>query len=79
MKLKNNIAISESGFIFNPTTGDSFEVNSIGKSILEFLKNEKTEKEIIEYIILEYNITNIFAERYIIEFLKDVKEGGFLE
>ena len=40
MKLKDNIAVSESGFIFNPTTGDSYTANEIGLEIIKCLKEE---------------------------------------
>jgi len=38
MKLKNNIAISETGFVFDPNSGDSYSLNTIGKEILEMVK-----------------------------------------
>ena len=41
MKLKKNIATSEAGLIFNPGTGDSFSVNSIGSEILAMLKGKQ--------------------------------------
>ena len=33
MKIKTNIALSDSGFLFNPSTGDSYSVNPIGQEI----------------------------------------------
>jgi len=47
VKLKKNIALSESGFIFDPSTGDSFSVNGTGLKILEYLKSGRTESEIV--------------------------------
>jgi hypothetical protein len=47
VKLKKNIALSESGFIFDPATGDSFSVNVTGLKILEYLKSGLTESEIV--------------------------------
>jgi len=47
VKLKKNIALSESGFIFDPATGDSFSVNGTGLKILEYLKSGLTESEIV--------------------------------
>jgi len=41
IKLKNNIAVSNSGFVFNPTTGDSFSVNPIGEFMIQLLKEGK--------------------------------------
>jgi len=48
IKLKKNIALSESGFIFDPSTGDSFSVNGTGLKILEFLKTGYDETFITE-------------------------------
>ena len=41
MKLKKNIAISETGFIFNPSSGDSYSTNPIGLEIINLMKNNK--------------------------------------
>lgn len=54
MKIKKNVAISESGFIFNPTTGDSFSTNPIGLEIIRMLKDEKSKDEIRKTILGKY-------------------------
>lgn len=54
MKIKKNVAISESGFIFNPTTGDSFSTNPIGLEIIRMLKEEKSKDEIRKSILGKY-------------------------
>ncbi|MCF8430004.1 MAG: PqqD family protein [Bacteroidia bacterium] len=54
MKIKKNVAISESGFIFNPTTGDSFSTNPIGLEIIRMLKEEKSKDEIRKFILSKY-------------------------
>jgi hypothetical protein len=54
MKIKKNVAISESGFIFNPTTGDSFSTNPIGLEIIRMLKDEKSKDEIRKAILGKY-------------------------
>jgi hypothetical protein len=41
IKIKNNVAVSDSGFIFNPDTGESFTVNPIGVEIIKLLKEGK--------------------------------------
>ncbi len=48
IKLKKNIAMSESGFIFDPTTGDSYSVNQTGSIIIEYLKEGLSEDQIID-------------------------------
>jgi hypothetical protein len=51
VKLKKNIALSESGFIFDPATGDSYSVNGTGLKILEYLKSGFTESEIVTALV----------------------------
>ncbi|MGI4883640.1 MAG: PqqD family protein [Janthinobacterium lividum] len=34
MKLKPDVALSESGFLFNPATGDSFAANPVAAELL---------------------------------------------
>jgi len=38
MQLKKNIATSEAGFVFNPTTGDSFAANPLAAEVLKLLQ-----------------------------------------
>lgn len=54
MKLKKNIALSESGFIFNPATGDSYSANPIGLRILELMKSGNSSEAIIHHLEKEY-------------------------
>jgi hypothetical protein len=39
MKMKSNIALSESGFIFNPNTGESFTLNPVGQELFEMIRD----------------------------------------
>ena len=41
MKIKKNIALSDTGFVFNPGNGDSFSVNPIGLEILKILNTPR--------------------------------------
>ena len=50
MKVNRNLASSENGFVFNPTTGDSFSINELGVFIINKIKEGKTENEILEAI-----------------------------
>lgn len=55
MKIKKNVAISESGYVFNPSTGDSFTVNQIGIEIFNMIKAGKSYEEISKTILTKYN------------------------
>ncbi len=56
MVLKKSIAVSESGFIFNPTTGDSYTVNQVAAEILELLKESRSLEEVKKEILKNYEV-----------------------
>ena len=57
MHINKNIAISESGFLFNPGTGDSFSINKQGQEIIRLLQSECTLEE----------VTNALQEKYLVD------------
>lgn len=79
MKLKKNVATSEEGFIFNPSTGDSFSTNSIGNDILLLLKEEKSEKEIIKIICDRYDVEPSQFEKDLDDFKSQLNDYAILE
>ena len=79
MKLKNNIAVSESGFIFNPEIGTSFTTNSLGIAILKQLKEKTSPEEIKNSILKSYDIDAITCEKDLDDFLRIVKQFNLLE
>lgn len=54
MKIKRNIALSDTGFVFNPSSGDSFSTNPIGMEIIKMMKENKTKDDIKKYILNTY-------------------------
>ena len=54
MKIKRNIALSDSGFVFNPSSGDSFSTNPIGMEIIKMMKENKTKDDVRKYILHTY-------------------------
>jgi len=79
MKIFNNIAISESGFIFNPISGDSFSTNSVGLEILKLLKEEITKNELTNSIIERYAIEKSTVERDLEDFIMILEYHQLLE
>ncbi len=69
MKLKKNIALSESGFIFNPATGDSYSTNPIGLRILELMKSGNSSEAIISQLEQEYAIEKRQLEQDLDDYL----------
>jgi len=69
MRLKENIAVSESGFIFDPNNGDSYTLNHIAREILEMLKNNKSDIEIASEITSKYDVDESVFEQNYFDFL----------
>lgn len=79
MKLKKNIAISDSGFLLNPSTGESFSLNPMGVKILKLL-NENREYEEIEALIQgEYDVSKSMLDKDIQDFIGLMTQYGLIE
>lgn len=69
MKMRKNIAVSDSGFIFNPGTGDSFSTNPIGLEIISLMKDDKNLEAIKKVITEKYNVDDATFEKDYNDFL----------
>ncbi len=69
MRLKENIAISESGFLFNPNTGESYSLNPTGREILRMISEGKERDEIFRIIQDAYSVSAQSLHRYLDDFL----------
>lgn len=79
MRIRKNIATSDEGFLFNPTTGDSFSTNKIGAEIINLLKQDLNTQEIIDQLVESYDVDTILLERDLEEFTALLKEHSILE
>ena len=68
MIINKNVAVSDSGFVFNPATGDSFSVNPIGMEIISLMKEGKSTDEISSFIYENYNVELTTIEKDIQDF-----------
>ena len=72
-KLKS-LAISESGLIFDPSTGFIYTSNPVGLLILDALKHTKEPIEIRDMIVKQYDIDEKTAEIDMYDFLSQLKQ-----
>jgi len=79
MRIKKNIAISDSGFVFNPTTGDSYSMNRVGKQILDYLAEGRSVDEITSKMTDEYEIEPAGFEKYFFDFISMLRQFELLE
>jgi hypothetical protein len=79
MKIKKNIALSDSGFLFNPTSGDSYSVNETGGLIINLIKKGDSDEKIIKKITDEYIIDPSSAEKDYYDFIKMLQTYKLLQ
>ena len=79
MKIKKNIAISDSGFIFNPDTGESFTANPIGLEILEYLKQGEGFEGIHEKILEKYKSDKDTVEKDYFDFINMMEQYKLID
>lgn len=78
MYINKNVAISETGFVFNPLSGDSFSTNKIGQEILHKLKDSVSLQDLTDHICATFNVDEHIAEKDIADFLMSLKSYQIL-
>lgn len=78
MHINKNIAISETGFVFNPLTGDSYSTNNIGQKILHLLQSDSSKEELIKHFLNNYQIEKETIEKDLTDFLFVLKSYNLL-
>ncbi len=68
MALKR-LAVSESGFVFDPVSGHSFTVNETGLVILHALQRDSRLNDIRELLSSDYDVDSQNLDRDLLEFL----------
>jgi hypothetical protein len=79
MAIKKNIAISETGFVFDPSTGDSYTLNPVGLEILGLIREGRSREEIAGLITGKYDVEEGAFERYFYDFTAMLKHYQILE
>ncbi|MFA5300558.1 MAG: PqqD family protein [Lutibacter sp.] len=75
----NSLAISDNGFIFKPSTGESFTTNEMGLFIIKLLKENKSGEQIIQAITEDFEVDNVTAGRDLYEYLDFLKRENMLD
>ncbi len=64
-----DLAISETGFLFLSSTGETFTVNELGKQILRSLQDGVSQEAIIQAITEEFDVEPVDAQRDVVDFV----------
>ena len=79
MHIKSELRISDQGMVFDPSTGESFTLNTTGLAILKLMAEGADEKWIFEMLSKDYQITRAEFDRYFLDFVSVLKSSQLLE
>lgn len=71
----NRLAVSESGFVFDPASGHHFTVNETGLVLLRLLLKSPRLDQVLETLGNEYDADPREMERDVIEFVSALREN----
>jgi len=75
LQVLNRLAISESGFVFDPASGHNFTVNETGLVLLRLLLKYQRLDQILAALNAQYDASPRDMERDVVEFISAVKEN----
>ncbi len=85
MKIKDGFIVDEiAGQVVVLPTGDELDLNVIitlnetGRFLWEQLAQERTEEQLLEALLAEYDVSPEVAAKCIGDFVKKLNENGFL-
>lgn len=73
-----SLAISDSGFIFDPATGSFFSSNSVGVKIINCLKAGKQDREIIDLLHSSYDVPLNELESDVTDLIRSLRDNQLL-
>jgi len=79
MKIRKHVAISDSGVIFNGSTGDSFSVNPIAVDILNLIKANESENQIKQSLLDKYDVNPDRLDTDLYDFISHLQQLNLLE
>lgn len=74
-----NLAISDTGFVFDPKTGNTFTLNETALFILRLLKEEKTKEEVLLALLSEYETDKEEVDRDFEDISLHLKSFGLIQ
>ena len=76
-KLKT-LAVSDTGFLFDPATGSSYTLNETAASIFQLLKEGCSEEELLQSLMAEYEVDQKTLEFDLFDFINQLKYLGLV-
>lgn len=73
-----DLAISETGFVFDPFSGGTFTANATGQAVIKALREGQSEDELIARLRAEFEAAGPSVSDDVREFLHTLERFGLL-
>ncbi len=73
MRINKKIAFSETGFVYDTSTGDSYSLNPIGLEIIEYLRKGEDLDDIMKILLEKYEVSKTVLEKSLNDFIGSLK------
>ncbi len=73
-----NLAVSDTGFLFMPATGETFTLNEIGRKIFKLLQTGNSEDQVVKDICENYDIDAGTCRKDLDDFVGQLKNYSLL-
>ncbi len=74
-----NLAVSDSGFLFLTTTGETFTLNELGREIFKLMQQHFTQEEIFTRLMEVYDVDQNSCKRDFEDFFAQLKNHGLIK
>lgn len=74
----HNLAISDTGFIFDPVSGNSFSTNETGLLIIKELKNDAPVDRVIKAVLECYEVSAEVAKQDVLQMIDSLRSDYLL-
>lgn len=78
-KIPSNLAVSETGFLFSPSSGETFTLNATAAEIFHLLQQGEDLETITNFILEEYEVDKSTLERDLTDFIGMLKQNRLIE
>lgn len=79
MKIKANLRVNESGFLFDPATGESYSLNEMGVLYFNWIIEGHSREEIRNIVINQYDVDENTFKKSFIDFESRLKTLRLIE
>ncbi|MCA9546763.1 MAG: PqqD family protein [Myxococcales bacterium] len=73
-----NLAVSPTGFVFDPRTGATFSVNPSGRALLEGIRDGLSLDALVDKLADDFEAAGADLRRDAMEFARSLKDQGLL-